>query len=67
MRVEMSSDGMLTIVPENSVEAFALKHWAQENWVEQRDITRGAQGHWRSSGLMICRQEPDIPQPSPVR
>lgn len=52
MKAEMSEDGVITIRPESSVEAYALRHWSDKASfaVETED---GVQGRIDSRYLLI--------------
>lgn len=56
MKTEMSEDGVITIRPESSVEAYALKRWSDRyNWQSPDDAAKmvGYQSH-----LLINAQWP---------
>lgn len=53
MKIEMSESGTLTIYPETSLEAFALREWTAKAYVVQRDMLRLEDGHWLSSKLIV--------------
>ena len=53
MKAEISENGVITIIPENSTEAYAMKRWGSDAWVSMQDIIRGENGHWRGSMLML--------------
>lgn len=53
MKAEMSADGVITISPENSTEAYALRRWVGANLIEALVEPVGSVGQWDSSKLMI--------------
>lgn len=59
MKLEMSEFGVIRIVPETSLEAYALKKWSTETWISHKDETRLESGHWRGSKLIIVLETPN--------
>ncbi len=53
MKVEMDRRGVITIVPETSVEAYALRQWSRTARVEQQDLQTIETHHYRGSQLKI--------------
>jgi len=54
MKATMDVHGVITLKPESSIEAFALRNWIDDAWISQEDLMRMESGHWRSSNLMVC-------------
>lgn len=53
MKAEMSEDGVITIRPESSVEAYALREWVGGSLVEIADLPRNEAAHWRASRIKV--------------
>lgn len=53
MKAEMDRNGVITLVPETSVEAYALKQWYKTARVEQQDLRTIETHHYRGSHLKI--------------
>lgn len=69
MRAEMREDGVITISPESSVEAYALKKWNESAFIGVDDHARAINHHldprkilistaWFASGSFIPVQKP---------
>lgn len=58
MKAEIDEKGQMTITAETPIEAYALRQWAQEAFIDLTDRARvaGEIGVWRSSSLM-CTSE----------
>jgi len=57
MRVEMASDGRITIITESGAEEFAMEEWRRQNFIQQEDLKRAEVGHWKGSSIAITSQE----------
>lgn len=55
----MDANGVITLSPESSVEAFALRHWTDIALVQQEDPKRREQCHWRGSRLIVSANIPE--------
>lgn len=53
MKAEMNSHGVITLTPENSLEAYALRQWHASANVKHRDDQRQENEHWRGSRLKV--------------
>lgn len=53
MKAEMDDDGVITLTPESSIEVYALKAWYKTARVEQQDLYRIENHHWRGSRLKV--------------
>jgi len=53
MKAEMSEDGVITIRPESSIEAYALDQWSMSAMVRQDDLQRMEAYHWRGSFIIV--------------
>lgn len=53
MKAEMDAYGTIVLTPESSVESYALRHWCRDAHVQQQDIVRGEDSHWRKSKLKV--------------
>jgi hypothetical protein len=54
----MSAAGVITLQPETGAEAYALRHWVNNNLVLQDDVMRNESAHWRGSGLLVNAEPP---------
>lgn len=45
MKAEMSEDGVITIRPESSVEAYALRRWMEVAYISVEDPLRDIRNH----------------------
>lgn len=45
MKIEMSEDGVITIKPESSVEAYALRRWMEVAYISVEDPLRNIRNH----------------------
>jgi hypothetical protein len=53
MRAEMTGDGIITLFPENQLEAYALKHWKEMSTISINDLQRMEKHYWLGSRLKI--------------
>jgi hypothetical protein len=53
MKAEMTGDGIITLYPETTLEAFALKHWREKSTINVEDFARCESTYWRGSKLLI--------------
>lgn len=53
MKAEMTSDGIITLYPETTLEAFALKHWKNASTVNVCDVQRCENTYWLGSKLVV--------------
>lgn len=53
MKAEMDAHGTIVLTPESSVESYALKHWCRDAHIQQRDLMRCEESHWRGSKLKV--------------
>lgn len=53
MRAEMTGDGVITLFPETTLEAFALKHWKEGASIKVEDFQRCESTYWLGSKLKI--------------
>lgn len=53
MKIEMNSFGVLIVTPENMLEVYALKKYAEEAFVLQQDTKRAESAHWLGSKLIV--------------
>lgn len=53
MRAEMTGDGIITLFPESTLEAFALQHWKDKSTIQVNDLPRMEQTYWLGSKLKI--------------
>ena len=53
MKTEMSEDGVITIRPESSVEAYALRKFVEGAMVNFDDSMRAENCYWRGSKICV--------------
>ena len=53
MKAIMSENGVITLRPETTIEAFALKQWAERTAVIVEDTARGESCYIRGSMLIV--------------
>jgi hypothetical protein len=53
MKAEMDERGVITLQAETSVEAYALRRWADEAIINEPDIMLDEQCKWRGSRLIV--------------
>ena len=53
MKAEMNKCGVVTLVPETGVEAYALKAWCDKAIVPMNDVERKEQYYTRGSMLLV--------------
>lgn len=53
MKAEMFEDGVIKIIPESGVEAYALRKWSESALIQAVDLQRMEDGYWRGSSLLI--------------
>lgn len=58
MKTEMSEDGVITIRPESSVEAYALRRWVDSALINVDDAQRCENSYWKGSRLAINAELP---------
>lgn len=49
----MTSEGVITLFPESTLEAFALKQWEAKSTIHVNDFQRCEQRYWLGSKLKI--------------
>lgn len=50
----MTGDGIITLFPETTLEAFALKHWKENSTVKvDEDFKRCESTYWLGSKLVV--------------
>lgn len=59
MRAEMNAQGVITLSPETSVEAYALSKWVAHAAVMVSDIQRAEGMYWRGSMLFVQGSVPE--------
>ena len=52
MKASMSSAGVITLEPENGVEAYALWKWSQDNYGVFHD-GEDSKPYWKGAGLVV--------------
>jgi len=45
MKAEMSEDGVITVKPESSIEAYALRKWMEVAYISVEDPLRNIRNH----------------------
>ena len=58
MKAKLDEAGLLVVTPENATEAYALRCWAKEAWIEMDDTKRMKKGYWLASSLLIDANYP---------
>lgn len=53
MKAEMDKYGTITLIPETSVEVYALSQWYKTARVEQEDLRTIETHHYRGSKLKV--------------
>ena len=53
MRAEMTAEGVITLFPETTLEAFALMQWKEKSSVKVEDFQRCETTYWLGSKLLI--------------
>lgn len=59
MKAIMDENGCITIAAENSLEAFALRQWADIAAIQTNDMARMLNHHWDPRLLMIDASRPE--------
>lgn len=53
MKAIMDAAGVITLSPESSIEAFALRRWVDAAIIPVNDVMRCESHHWRSTYLIV--------------
>lgn len=54
----MTEEGVITLFPETTLEAFALKHWKDKSLIKVEDFQRCESSYWLGSKLKIGHTTP---------
>lgn len=57
MKVTMNPDGILHIIPENSLEIYALKKWKESSVIEERSDKYNEDFSYKGSKLAIWTED----------
>lgn len=56
MKAEMSKHGIITLSPETSLEAYALKLWAEQASIRADDLQRCENRYWLGSRIVVSNE-----------
>jgi hypothetical protein len=57
MKIDISTDGVLLIVPETSIEFYAIKQWQSNSKISVNDFKNAEEVHYRGSKISIFGEE----------
>ncbi len=60
MQAELTASGVLVLTPESSTEAYALKVFADLNYVGKMDVVKNTQGFWKGPCLKVKGEWPVV-------
>lgn len=63
MKATMDANGVITISAESSLEAFALRKWADMAAIQTNDAARMLNHHWDPRLLMVVAATPEPEAP----